>query len=421
VIREDLRKIDPDCGYDTWYRIGAAIYHESGGAQDGLTLWDAWSANGSKYRQGECDSKWHSFKSAREDRIGWNAAKAKAKEEARPAPDPEEPPKLPQGIASAAELYDKDFSAMVPVIEGDITLTPGAWILAGKPKDGKTWLAMNLACAVASGQSYVGSRPPGGKPGGVLYINVDDRNERRFISRLKYANLARPALERLIHVSKVDAEVFESAYQMTEALIQSFEGVKLIVIDTLGMFRSGNRKDAAYQQEYEEVNALNELGQRYGVCILIVHHFKKGAVDPEYPYESISGTLGLQGGVDGMIVLMRKDLYHPTDPTQDEKLAACWYRGRDLDFEGDIGMRLHDGQWHVIGSSGDVLMGNFLRDVVRILKSVPDKWWSSKEVTAEIEGAKWETVRKALQRGVRKGLFLSKPGSEGGFKWRKPG
>jgi len=187
------------------------------------------------------------------------------------------------------------------------------------------------------------------------------------------------------------------------------------------MFRSGNRKDAAYQQEYEEVNALNELGQRYGVCILIVHHFKKGAVDPEYPYESISGTLGLQGGVDGMIVLMRKDLYHPTDPTQDEKLAACWYRGRDLDFEGDIGMRLHDGQWHVIGSSGDVLMGNFLRDVVRILKSVPDKWWSSKEVTAEIEGAKWETVRKALQRGVRKGLFLSKPGSEGGFKWRKPG
>jgi len=412
LIAQDLVKMDADCGYEAWYRVGAAIYHESGGASDGLALWESWSAQGSKYKEGECAAKWSSFKTDRPDTATWRGAKATVEAE-KPAPEA----KSPSGIALLTDLIDRDFEEVPRVIEGAIALTPGAWILAGKPKDGKTWLAMNLACAIASGKAFVGSEPPGGKPGGVLYINVDDSNERRFVSRIKYANLDRDATSRIVHVSKVDTEVYKSAYDMTEALINAFQGVKLLVIDTLGMFRSSRRNDNVYQQEYEEVRALNELGHRYGVCILIVHHFKKGAVDPEYPYESISGTLGLQGGVDGMIVLMRKDLLHPTDPAQDEKLAACWYRGRDLDFEGDLGIRLHEGQWRVIGTSGEVLMGTLMRDVIRILKTEPDKWWSSKDVASQIEGAKWETVRKALQRGARKGIFRSRPGAVGGFKW----
>ena len=420
-IAQDLLTMDPDCGYEAWYRVGAALYHESGGSQEGLSMWDAWSAKGSKYRDGECEKKWNSFKTNREDTVTWKGAKASVEAEKAPTPQqPEGEVKSPSGIALLSDLIDQDFVEVERVLDGSIALTPGAWILAGKPKDGKTWLAMNLACAVASGQGYVGSAPPGGKPGGVLYINVDDSNERRFVSRIKYAALSRDAASRIVHVSKVDTEVYKSAYEMTEALINAFQGVKLLVIDTLGMFRSSRRNDNVYQQEYEEVRALNELGHRYGVCILIVHHFKKGAVDPEYPYESISGTLGLQGGVDGMIVLMRKDLYHPTDPTQDEKLAACWYRGRDLDFEGDLGIRLHEGQWRVIGSSSEVMLGTLMRDVIRILKTSPDRWWSSKDVASELEGVKWETVRKALQRGARRGLFTSKPGADGGFKWRPP-
>ena len=53
-----LRAIDPDCGYDEWLRVGMAL------KQEGATCdtWDAWSSGGSKYKEGECQKKWKSFR-----------------------------------------------------------------------------------------------------------------------------------------------------------------------------------------------------------------------------------------------------------------------------------------------------------------------------------------------------------------------
>ena len=213
----------------------------------------------------------------------------------------------------------------------------GAWLLAGKPKDGKTWLAMNLACAVLTGQEYVGCRPEDGQPGLVVYMSLDDDSQARFVRRLGWMNVTKAQAKALLVATAVDGDHYESAFDMTRALLTTYPGVRFLVIDTLGSFRSRDRKDGVYQQEYDEVKAINGLAHEYGVCILIVHHFRKGAVDPATPFESISGTLGLQGGVDGMLVMTRKDYSHPTDSALDERLAALWYRGRDVD-EGDVGV-----------------------------------------------------------------------------------
>jgi hypothetical protein len=75
VIKIDLQAMDPDCGYDAWFKVGAAIYHESGGSQDGLDVWTTWSARGKTYKPGECASKWASFRTDRSDKIGWKGAK----------------------------------------------------------------------------------------------------------------------------------------------------------------------------------------------------------------------------------------------------------------------------------------------------------------------------------------------------------
>ena len=301
------------------------------------------------------------------------------------------------------------------MLDGAIKLTVGAWLLAGKPKDGKTWLAMNLACAVLTGQEYVGCRPEDGQPGLVVYMSLDDDSQARFVRRLGWMNVTKAQAKALLVATAVDGDHYESAFDMTRALLTTYPGVRFLVIDTLGSFRSRDRKDGVYQQEYDEVKAINGLAHEYGVCILIVHHFRKGAVDPATPFESISGTLGLQGGVDGMLVMTRKDYSHPTDSALDERLAALWYRGRDVD-EGDVGMRLKDGQWHVMGGASDVLMGDMLKAVMGVLRAEPDRWFTSKEVAAEIEGAKWEAVRKALQRAAKKNIVIS---SQNGFKYKR--
>lgn len=52
--------IDPDCDYETWYRIGMAIHHATGGT--GFDIWNDWSAKGQKYPGNETMVKrWHSF------------------------------------------------------------------------------------------------------------------------------------------------------------------------------------------------------------------------------------------------------------------------------------------------------------------------------------------------------------------------
>lgn len=416
IIREKLDKMNPDCGYEAWYKVGAALYHESNGAAEGLAIWDAWSAKGKKYVEGECARKWSSFKSDREDKVTWKGAEAAVKADSPPPA----PGAMPKGIAWLSEIYARPELPMDYVLEGAFQLPPGAWLLAGKPKDGKTWLAMNLMAAIATGREYLKSRSPTGA-GGVIYVNLDDGNDARFGRRARAMGIDAEGSKNIMHVTSVDTEHFDTAYDMVKALLTATSGVRLLVIDTLGTFRTNDRKEGVYQQEYGELRQINELAREYKVLILIVHHFRKGEVNPEYPFESISGTLGIQGGVDGMIVLMRKDAQHPTDPTQDERLAALWYRGRDVDNDGDIGMRLNDGLWTIIGSTGDVLVGNTLREVLRVLRTEPGRWFSSKEVAAEIDGAKQDTVKKALQRAARSKRIDSRPGREGGYRWRENG
>ena len=62
LLRVVLEYLDPDCGYDQWLRIGAVIFHETGGSEDGLDLYDTWSSKGGKYRgTREIVGKWKSF------------------------------------------------------------------------------------------------------------------------------------------------------------------------------------------------------------------------------------------------------------------------------------------------------------------------------------------------------------------------
>jgi hypothetical protein len=59
---ELVKYLDPDAGYDSWLRVGMAIFYTTDGDDDGLALFDHWSAQGGKYRgSAEIEKKWSSF------------------------------------------------------------------------------------------------------------------------------------------------------------------------------------------------------------------------------------------------------------------------------------------------------------------------------------------------------------------------
>lgn len=47
--------------YDTWLKVGVALYHASEGSQDALALWHEWSRKGSKYNPDALDQRWKGF------------------------------------------------------------------------------------------------------------------------------------------------------------------------------------------------------------------------------------------------------------------------------------------------------------------------------------------------------------------------
>ena len=58
-----LRHIDPNVGYRPWLDIGMALHHASGGGQEGLSMWTAWSRSHdcAIFKPGECENKWATF------------------------------------------------------------------------------------------------------------------------------------------------------------------------------------------------------------------------------------------------------------------------------------------------------------------------------------------------------------------------
>jgi len=65
-----LEYLDPDSGYNNWLSILMAIYHETGGSEEGFQLANQWSSKGKTYKDSdEIRLKWNSFKSGSDNPI----------------------------------------------------------------------------------------------------------------------------------------------------------------------------------------------------------------------------------------------------------------------------------------------------------------------------------------------------------------
>lgn len=68
-VREALELIEEYADdYETWVNVGMALHHQYDGGADGLELFDDWSQNSVKYKDGEADVKWRSFNNAPRNR-----------------------------------------------------------------------------------------------------------------------------------------------------------------------------------------------------------------------------------------------------------------------------------------------------------------------------------------------------------------
>ncbi len=95
----------------------------------------------------------------------------------------------------------------------------------------------------------------------------------------------------------------EGGVEALEAWLGGHPEAGLIAVDTLAKTRPRTRGQIVYQEDYVALEELLPLAAQREVAIVVVHHIRKmTAADP---LDEISGSTGLTGGVDGVLVLKR--------------------------------------------------------------------------------------------------------------------
>jgi hypothetical protein len=289
-------------------------------------------------------------------------------------------------VFNAERLNQMTFSPIKYVVHGYIV--EGLTLFAGKPKIGKSWLLLHVAFAVAEGGLTLGNAQC--EQGDVLYAALED-NQRRLQSRLTklFGTQGWPA--RLYFTCKMP-RLTEGGLDFIKGWIESTERPRLVIIDTLAMVRMPNRKDTStYDADYAAVKELRNLALKYGIAIVLVHHLRKAEADD--PFDTISGTLGLTGAPDTIMILSRD--------TRGTKLHA---KGRDLiEIEKAAKFDPETCTWVILGDAEAVLKSSERTAIVAALEEAGTEPLTPNQIASTC-GAKPVNVKKMLARLLADGV-----------------
>ena len=259
----------------------------------------------------------------------------------------------PKATAMESLLDDNSITQPQMLVEG-ILLRQGLGVLGGRPKDGKSWLANQIALAVVTGQAL----------GGWLQVNhqgrvqlwaLEDRLPLTKDKVLKLLGGTRPAgLRNLNVIEELSKPVLSGGDQIIRAKLEE-QPADLVILDSL--FKLTGASQPQYdicQKDYDVLDRLRKIAIELHCFFLVVMHSKKNSAGSN-PVENLLGTSGITAVPDVLMELKRfKDA---------GKLTVV---GRSIPCE-DFRMDWHGGpdEWGwTIGAQGEEASGGETQDEV---------------------------------------------------------
>ena len=197
---------------------------------------------------------------------------------------------------SMTELYQTAYKSRPPIIDG--LLYAGAYILAGAPKIGKSFLVAQLAYHVSTGQRLWGYEV---HQGTVLYLALEDDFQRIQSRMFMMYGVADTAS---LHFATAANKIGNGLDAQLENFIKEHPDTKLVIIDTMQKIRKAGGEAYSYASDYEIIGKLKRFADRHSICIVTVHHTRKQPAGDSF--ETISGTTGLLGCADGALLMQKK-------------------------------------------------------------------------------------------------------------------
>ncbi len=250
-------------------------------------------------------------------------------------------PKMPgfDFSISAETLMSMVFDEVRWVVDG--LIPEGLTILAGAPKIGKSWLVSELATETGAGGSLFGRYACPSGP--VLMLALED-NPRRLQGRfLKMQAKAPAALE----IRNAWTRLNEGGVDAIAKWLDAHPDARLVIIDTLAKVKPKAAKGAAgYDADSDALAPLQRLALERRVAVVIVHHDRKAKDDDDW-LNQVSGTLGLSGVADTIMLLRRVR-------GAGQHAASLNVTGRDIE-EARIGLAFDPavGRWKIASDALD--------------------------------------------------------------------
>lgn len=285
---------------------------------------------------------------------------------------------------SAPELLATDFPEPRYAVPGIIP--EGLTLLCSAPKFGKSWLTLGTAVALTSGGPALG-RVPVGDPTDVLVLALEDP-PRRLKTRLTALLGESPAPARLTLVT----EWPPNGMDMVRGWLDEHPDATMVVVDVLARTRPpASNGESIYNADYRAVTAWKAIADAYGVAVVLVHHTRKAGSDDFL--DTVSGTQGLAGAADAIIVLRR---------TRGSADAEMHVTGRDV-AEATFALRFDPatGQWLLLdGPAAEHLTAE---QRGRILEALRGQEGLGPKQIAEHTGLGYDVVRQLVRRMVDAG------------------
>lgn len=199
---------------------------------------------------------------------------------------------------SVPDLTDEDKLPPEFIVDGMIPT--GMTFLSGAPKTRKSFLALQLAAAVANGVPFLGHNTTRCK---VVYFDLEGSKSR--IS----ARVSRMGLDftrDILITNQIDTKVSSGLENTIRALHKADNACRLFIVDTYGRARGTTRATGAnaYDSDIQLLEPIQRTALEENIAIVFIHHDKKGASLVGDSFERLSGTMGISGSCDAVLNLI---------------------------------------------------------------------------------------------------------------------
>ena len=272
-------------------------------------------------------------------------------------PVPEKPRRSPSIFEDVA-LFCSQIEAAPQLIDG-VLEEDSVVALVGPPNCGKSFVALDWACSVATGLSWQGHATVEGP---VVYLAGEGRSglQRRINAWQEQFGVIQPSR---MQISTRGADL--TSLDHVKAVAHALEGIskrsgespKLIVIDTVAR-HFGESDENSTRDMNKFISLLDDLRRVWNCTILLVHHTGKdamkgargstalrGAVDTEYALNSSDGILSLvctkskDSAIPDAVTMQLEEVKLESVVKPDgTSVTTCVLRG-----SGDTGKRSHLG------------------------------------------------------------------------------